>query len=184
MRVTGFALAMTLLALSLAQPACQARVKLEDSIVVNAEPEQVWKALSQYQKDERRFHKKQVVTKENSIQFREEFMHMPFVGTTNIEYVEVSNPKDKRIDYKLKSAKFLNVFEGAWIVEENKGGDGAVVRLITDIDTWVAAPFKNKVLKNMTKKGMDERLSYVKEHAEKLSGGNTKISNSGTSGTN
>jgi len=179
MRLTSFALAVALMALSCGQLPAEARVKVEDSIVVNAEPEHVWKALSQYQNDGKRFHKKQVVTKENSIQFSEEFAKMPFVGTTYIDYVEVSNPKDKRIDYKLKSAKFLNVFEGAWIVEENKNGDGAVVRLTTDIDSWICAPLKNKVLKNMTKKGMEERLAYVKEHAERLSGGSggTKISN-------
>lgn len=180
MRIVGFAPVMAVVALTLAQLPALAAVTIEDSIVVNAEPEAVWSALRQYQKDEKLFQKKRIRVEPNSVTFKENFVSLPFVGTTTLDYTEITVPSENRIDYKLNESKILNKFDGSWIVEENKDGK-VTVRLVTNIDTWLAAPFKNKVLRNVTKKGMEKRLAYVKEKAE---GSTHKVSSTATTTAN
>ena len=167
MRVVRFAPAMALVALSLMQLPALASVRIEDSISVDAEKDAVWNALKQYQKDEKGFQKKKINEKANSVTLQEHFCSLPFVGNTTLDYTETTKVQENRIDYKLNESKLLNKFEGSWILEDGKDGKGTTVRLITDIDTWLSAPFKNKVLRNITKKGMEKRLEYVKAHAEK-----------------
>lgn len=152
---------------ALPSPVC-ARVTVEDSVAVNARPETIWKALMDYQREEKTFHKKVVSSTKDSVSIKEEFVKLPVVGTTNIDYVEVSHRDENRIEYKLTDSKILTLFEGAWIIEENKDGRGSTLRVVTSIDTWVPAPFKNTLLKNQTKKGMEKRLAFVKKSAEQM----------------
>ena len=149
-----------------------ASVIVEDSIAVNAKPETVWKALHEYQKEEKAFHKKVVATTPNSVSLKEEFAKLPVIGTMMLSYIEVNKPEENRVDYRMTEKGALNKFEGSWIIEENKTTGGVTLRLVTEIDTWVPAPFKNKVLRSNTKKGMEKRLAFVKEYAEHLSGSN------------
>jgi hypothetical protein len=179
MRVVRFAPIVALFACSILSLPALASVRVEDSISVDAEKEAVWSALKQYQKDEKGFAKKRINVQPNSVTFKEHFASLPFVGNTTLDYTEVTKTQENRIDYKLNESKLLNKFEGSWIVEDGKDGKGTTVRLITDIDTWLAAPFKNKVLRNITKKGMEKRLAYVKTHAEHA--GNRQVSSTGTS---
>jgi hypothetical protein len=157
------------------QVPAHAAVTVEDSIAVNAKPELVWKALHEYQKEEKTFHKKIVSSTHNSVTLKEEFAKLPVVGTTCLNYIEVSKPEENRIDYRLTENGVLNKFQGSWIIEENKTTGGVTLKLITEIDSWVPAPFKSKILRSNTKKGMEKRLAFVKQFAENLSGAN-KIS--------
>ncbi|MBX3137473.1 SRPBCC family protein [Candidatus Obscuribacterales bacterium] len=149
-----------------------ASVVVEDSIVVNAKPEAVWKALREYQREEKAFHKKVVSSTSNSVSLKEEFARLPVVGTMMLSYIEVNKPEENRVDYRLTEKGTLNKFEGSWIIEENKTTGGVTLKLVTEIDSWVPAPFKNHVLRSNTKKGMEKRLEFVKEYAENLSGAN------------
>jgi len=159
---------VSLFALLALQLPASAKVKVEDSIAVDAKPEVIWKALMSYQHEEKGFHKKVVSSTPDSVSIKEEFVKLPVVGTTNINYVEVSHRDDNRIEYKLTDSKILTLFEGAWIIEPSKDGQSATVKLVTEIDTWVPAPFKNTLLKNQTKKGMEKRLAFVKDCAEHM----------------
>ncbi len=164
-----FPLNSVLLALIVAaalQSPALARVKVQDSVTVDAKPESVWKALMEYQRDEKTFNKKLLASNEDTVTIKEEFMKLPVVGTQFINYVEVSHQDAQRIDYKLTGSKVLTLFEGSWIIEPNKNGGGVTLTLITEIDTWVPAPFKNKLLRSNTLKGMVKRLAFVKDRAE------------------
>lgn len=163
MQVTKSALMIAIAAAVFQLPAFAA-VTVEDSVTIDAKPETVWKALHEYQKEDKAFHKKIISSTPNSVTLKEEFAKMPIVGTTYLNYIEVSKPEEKRIEYRLTEKGVLNKFDGAWIIEEN--GDGVKLKLVTNIDSWVPAPFKNKVLRSNTKKGMEQRLAYVKEYAE------------------
>lgn len=165
MQVMKSALMIAFAAVAFQMPALAA-VTVEEFVVVDATPETVWKALHEYQKEEKAFHKKIVSSTSNSVTLKEEFAKLPIVGTTFLNYIEVSKPEEHRIEYRLTEKGVLNKFDGAWIVEENKDGNGVTLKLVTNVDSWVPAPFKNKVLRNNTKKGMEQRLAYVKEYAE------------------
>jgi hypothetical protein len=163
MQVTKTALMIAIAAAVFQLPAFAA-VTVEDSVTINAKPEVVWKALHEYQKEDKAFHKKIVSTTPNSVTLKEEFAKMPVVGTTYLNYIEVSKPEENRIEYRLTEKGVLNKFDGAWIIEDN--GTGVTLKLVTNIDSWVPAPFKNKVLRNNTRKGMVQRLAFVKDYAE------------------
>lgn len=165
MQVTKSALLIAFAAAAFQMPAVAA-VTVEDCVTIDASTETVWKALHEYQKEDKAFHKKIVASTPNSVTLKEEFAKLPIVGTTFLNYIEVSKPEEHRIDYKLTEKGVLNKFDGAWIIEENKDGNGVTLKLVTNIDSWVPAPFKNKVLRNNTKKGMLQRLAYVKDYAE------------------
>lgn len=149
------------------QMPAHATVTVEGSVTVDASPEIVWQALGEYQKEEKAFHKKIVSTHQSTVTIKEEFAKLPIVGAAHINYVEIGNSDHNRIDYKLTDSSVLNRFDGAWIVEDNKAG-GVNLKIVTNIDTWVPAPFKNKLLRNNTKKGMEKRLAFVKQYAEHL----------------
>ncbi len=163
MQVTKSALMIAFAAAAFQMPAFAA-VTVEECVDIDAKPEVVWKALHEYQKEDKAFHKKIVSSTPNSVTLKEEFAKMPVVGTTYLNYIEVSKPEEHRIEYRLTEKGVLNKFDGAWIIEES--GSGVKLKLVTNIDSWVPAPFKNKVLRSNTKKGMEQRLAYVKEYAE------------------
>jgi hypothetical protein len=165
MQVTKSVLMIAIAAIGFQMPAL-ASVTVEDFVTVEASPEIVWKALHEYQKEDKAFHKKIVSQTPNSVTLKEEFAKLPVVGTTFLNYIEVSKPEEHRIEYRLTESGVLNKFDGAWIIEENKDGNGVTLKLVTNIDSWVPAPFKNKVLRSNTKKGMEKRLAFVKDYAE------------------
>ena len=148
-----------------AQAPALAAVKIERSVTVNADLKTVWKALLNYQHAEKDFHKKVVSQNNHVVTIDEEFVRVPVVGSANILYIENNIPLE-RIDYKLQGSKVLTKFEGAWSIAKADGGTGTVVKLVTDIDSWVPVPFKNRILRKTVSKGMMKRLAYVKKQAE------------------
>ncbi|MDZ4835002.1 MAG: SRPBCC family protein [Candidatus Melainabacteria bacterium] len=165
MKVTKSTLMFAVAAVVFQMPAFAA-VTVEECVTIDAKPETVWKALHEYQKEDKAFHKKIVSSTPNSVTLKEEFAKMPIIGTTFLNYIEVSKPEEHRIEYRLTETGVVNKFDGAWIVEESKDGNGSTLKVVTTIDSWVPAPFKNKVLRSSTKKGMEKRLAYVKDYAE------------------
>lgn len=157
---------LLILAVTAVPMPASARVKVEDSVTVNAPMDCVWKALMEYQREEKSFNKKLVSSAENTVKIKEDFLRVPVAGNTCINYDEVSHKNENRIDYKLTESKVLTTFEGAWTLEENSCGKGVTLKLTTDIDSWMPLPFKNKILKNATMKGMEKRLAFVKNFAE------------------
>lgn len=166
MNSKNLSILLTLVCLTLLHLPAQARVKVQNSVTVDAKMESVWQALMEYQKEEKQFHKKLVSSKHDKVNIKEEFIRVPVVGSASIDYIEENHPGQKRIDYKLTKSKILTKFEGTWTLVENQKGSGVIVTLTTDIDTWVPAPFKNRILKNATKKGMKKRLAFIKKQAE------------------
>lgn len=162
-------------AVVLMQLPAQARVQLEDTVNVNADMSTVWQALKDYQKEGKLFDKR--ITKEtgNDTSINEDFIKLPIVGTTTLDYVESRKGND-RVDYWLTGSKILNVFKGSWQLSKNENG-GTTIKLTTDIDSWMPVPLKNKILRNNTMPGMKKRLYYVKTHAEELAG--HKVSSQG-----
>ncbi len=157
---------LAIVAATVVQTPASARVKVEDSVTVNASVDSVWRALMEYQRAETQFNKKLVASTDNTVKIKEEFMRVPVVGNAFINYDEVSHKNENRIDYKLTDSKVLTTFEGSWVLEENKCGKGVTLKLTTDIDSWMPVPFKNKILRNATMKGMEKRLAFVKNFAE------------------
>ena len=169
MRIKLNAIALSIVAMVIIQLPAMAKVKVQNSVVVDAKMESVWNALLSYQKEEKKFNKKLMSNNNDKVTIKEEFIRVPVVGSAHIDYEEINHKDLGRIDYKLTKSKILTKFEGAWTVKENENGKGVVVTLTTHIDSWVPAPFKNRILRNATKKGMKKRLAFVKTQAEKLS---------------
>ena len=169
MRIKLNAIALSIVAMIIVQLPAMAKVKVQNSVVVDAKMESVWDALLKYQKEEKQFNKKMVSNQRDKVTIKEEFVRVPVVGAAHIDYEEINHKDLGRIDYKLTKSKFLTTFEGAWTVKKNDSGKGVVVTLTTHIDSWVPAPFKSRILRNATKKGMEKRLAFVKTQAEKLS---------------
>jgi hypothetical protein len=168
MRTANRVMLICFVALVATQSPVLAHVKVEDSVNIDAKPEFVWKALMEYQREEKLFHKKLVSQKNDCVSIKEEFGTLPLVGSAFIDYVEVNHQKENRIDFKLTDSKVFTRFEGTWIVEPSKCGERATLTLTTDVDTWLPTPFKNKMLRNTAKRGMEKRLAFVKIHAEQL----------------
>ncbi|MBX9670121.1 MAG: hypothetical protein K2X93_21150 [Candidatus Obscuribacterales bacterium] len=166
MRLARASMVLAVVAVTFAQMPASARVRVEDSVTVNASIDTVWKALMEYQREEKTFSKKLVGASDNTVKIKEEFMKLPVVGNAFINYDEVSHKTENRIDYKLTDSKVLSMFEGAWSLEENRRGKGVTLKLTTDIDSWMPVPFKNKILRTATMKGMERRLAFVKNFAE------------------
>ena len=162
-------LSLTMCTLGSLALSADARVKLEKSVEVDADKDTVWTALMDYQKAEKTFNRNA-----KKVSVKEQFAKVPVVGSTYIDYEEQNFPGQK-ICYRLTDSKVLNRFEGEWRIEDSKDGKGTLLKLTTDIDSWMPVPLKNKILKNFTAKGMDKRMTYVKKHAEQLSAGSSVV---------
>lgn len=168
MKVRKSSLLLAAVAVVSTQLPAVARVQVEDSITVNADMATVWQALKDYQHEGKLFAKRVVKEAGGDTSINEDFIKIPVVGTTTLDYVESRKGED-RVDYWLTGSKILNVFKGSWQLSKNENG-GTTVKLTTDIDSWMPVPMKNRILRNSTVSGMKKRLAYVKTHAEELAG--------------
>ena len=67
MKLKYSALLFFLLAITIFQAPAHARVKVQDSVTINAKMDSVWQALLDYQKEEKEFNKKLVSNKNDTV---------------------------------------------------------------------------------------------------------------------
>ena len=130
------------------------------SIVINSPPGAVFDAIkdSRYQDPRRR----QVLqTQGNEVLLQENFMTIPVLGKATCCYKEVELPPSS-IEYSLVKSAHFKKFEGKWELKPMHGGQSTLLKLTSDVDTFVAVPFKQQITAASTKKDIARRLKNIK----------------------
>jgi len=139
---------------------------VEKSMTIKATRQQVVNAIIKHRTADPE--KRKVVSTKNdgsSVTIKERLDSPLPVARDNIVYEE--HIDDNRVDFKLVDAEKLTTFQGSWVLTESKPGY-THVSLKTSVDSSLNIPFKDRIMRYETAKGIDKRLSFVKQQSEKL----------------
>ncbi|HEY9791761.1 MAG TPA: SRPBCC family protein [Candidatus Obscuribacterales bacterium] len=135
------------------------------SVLINASPEVVWKAVHEERLHDPDLAYAKILGKRgNSSTMEEKFVSVPILGEVIAVLQENETPL-KRIDYSLiRSDKFKRM-EGSWSLTPVCGGKQTLLQLSSFLD--VGVPFSQPFVRNATSRKIDRRLSNVKQVAER-----------------
>jgi Polyketide cyclase / dehydrase and lipid transport len=135
------------------------------SILINAPPKVVWRAVH-----EERLHDpdlayvKVLGRRGESSTLEEKFVSVPIIGSV-ICVLNEHELQYKRIDYRmLKSDKFKRM-EGSWDLTPVAGGTQTLLKLSSYLD--VGVPFSGLFIRSATQRKIERRVSAVKCVAER-----------------
>jgi len=137
---------------------------LTGSILIDASPSIVFDAIkkSRYQEPDRR---KVLSIQGNRVLLEESFATLPIIGAATCRYEEVE-VKNKRIDYSIVASRQFRKFEGAWELEPKENGSSTLLKLTSQVDTFITVPFKKQITHASTRKDIRRRLNNIKHSIE------------------
>ena len=140
---------------------CQHTKGISNSIVINAKPQFVYKAI---QKARSASGKRLVSYKDNQAIIEEHFDGLPLIGSAKCIYKE-NETSPTRIDYSLIESDKLSKFEGAWILSPQADGK-TTVTLTSDTECGLKLPFADRLCTQSSIKRVEKRLHEIAGAAE------------------
>lgn len=134
-------------------------------IVVNAKPEEVYKAIIKLRDESKDSVKELSREGPHACILEETFDHLPIIGDAKCVYKEVYVPYRTIEYYMVRSEKF-RAFEGRWQLSPAPSGEATNVSLSSYVDLAIPVPFAKQLTKMQTMKGVKKRLKDVKTICE------------------
>jgi hypothetical protein len=135
------------------------------SILINATPRTVWKAIHVERTQNPEVEYSKIVEDNGNVKMLEQkFTNIPIFGsvTAVTRQVEETN---KHIDYSLVKSDKFKALEGAWDLTPVNGGRQTMLQLQSHVD--IGVPFSGIFIKSTAQKKLNRRLAHVKTLAEK-----------------
>lgn len=134
------------------------------SIIIDASPKFVWKAVHTERDLDADIAYSKVIQEHGNVKLLEQkFVNIPLLGSVTAVTRQVEDV-DHRIDYTLVSSNKFKALEGSWELTPMAGGKKTKLRLQSNLD--IGIPFSTFLIKGATQKKMERRLAHVKELAE------------------
>lgn len=165
LRIAALSFSMLIGATTLAVSPAAALETVEKSVDIKATPHQIVEAIVKHRTSEPEKRKIVSTKKDGAVVIKERLDSPLPIARDTIVYEEAVD--NNRVEYRLVDAEKLTTFEGSWTMTEGRPGY-THVRLTASVDSSVKVPFKAHILRNEAAKGIDRRLSFVKQQSEKL----------------
>lgn len=156
-------LLLGLLMVSLQLPAfCQHNKGVSNSLVVNAKPQVVFKAIQKARSASGA--RKLISYKNNQAIIEELFDGLPLIGSAKCTYQEFE-ASPTRIDYSMIESDKLSKFEGSWILQQQEDGKTSVT-LTSTTECGIKLPFADKLTTQSAVRRVERRLHEIAAAAE------------------
>ncbi len=134
-------------------------------VVVNAPPEEVYKAIIKLRDQSKDSVKELSREGQHACILEETFDNLPIIGDAKCVYKEVYVPY-KMIEYYMVRSEKFRAFEGRWQIAPAGSGEATNLSLSSYVDLAIPVPFAKQLTKMQTMKGVKKRLKEVKTICE------------------
>ncbi len=140
------------------------QAQAEASIMIEAPPTIVWKAVHMERQQDPDIAYSKVVQDLGNTKFLEQkFVNIPILGSVTAVTRQVED-LNHRIDYCLVRSDKFKALNGSWELVPINGGKGTQLQLQSSLDLGI--PFSNMFIKGAAQKKLEHRLAHVKQLAE------------------
>ncbi len=140
------------------------KAQAEASILIEASPKIVWKAVHlERQQDPDIAYSKVVEDLGTTKLLEQKFVNIPILGSVTAVTRQVED-LNHRIDYSLVSSDKFKALDGSWELLPVNGGKATRLELQSTLDLGI--PFSNLFIKGTAQKKLEHRLANVKQIAE------------------
>jgi hypothetical protein len=177
MQTSVFITALLLISSEPASLAKSLRLPTE-KVVINASPECVFEAL-RIERDALVCHRKTLSFDGKVAKIDECMQNIPIFGQVHCVWEETEFPY-KKMDYRMLQSDHFKSASGSWVIVPTSDSNKTTLELRSTLDSGLTFPFSEHITKVNASKDAKERLSRIKDIAEKQAAGPKTIISSST----